>query len=106
MIADALTLLVAFLVLLGALISLVASIGLLRLPDMFTRMHAVSKAGTAGSGLVLVAVAIHSADLATVVKCMAAIGFIFLTTPISAHLLAKAELKARQSRTETPESGV
>lgn len=96
MIADLLTYAIALLILLGAIISLVASIGLLRLPDLFTRMHAVSKAGTAGSGLVLVAVAVQSADMATTIKCLAAIVFIFLTTPISAHLLAKAQVKVRR----------
>ena len=101
MIADLLTYAVALLILLGAIISLVASIGLLRLPDLFTRMHAVSKAGTAGSGLVLVAVAVQSADMATTIKCLAAIVFIFLTTPISAHLLAKAQVKVRREPYDT-----
>jgi multicomponent Na+:H+ antiporter subunit G len=84
------TLAVALLVVVAAAISLVASIGLLRLPDLFTRMHAVSKAGTAGSGLALVAVALYSWDTTTTIKCLAAIVFLFLTGPISAHLLAKA----------------
>lgn len=103
MIADLLTYAIALLILLGAIISLVASIGLLRLPDLFTRMHAVSKAGTAGSGLVLVAVAVQSADMATTIKCLAAIVFIFLTTPISAHLLAKAQVKVRRDRYDAGE---
>ena len=78
----------------GAFISLVASLGLLRLPDLFSRMHAASKAGTAGSGLVLVAVAFHSGDGQTAIKCIAAIAFFVLTAPLSAHLLAKAALRA------------
>jgi multicomponent Na+:H+ antiporter subunit G len=93
MIAAVFTLFVALLVILAAVVSLVAAIGLLRLPDLFTRMHAVSKAGTAGSGLALVAVALHSAELAVVIKSLAAIVFIVLTTPISAHLLARAQWK-------------
>ena len=94
MILDMLTFFVAFLVVLGAAIALVAAIGLLRLPDLFSRMHAVSKAGTAASGLALVAVALNSHDLLTAVKCFMAISFLFLTGPISAHLLAKAQLKS------------
>lgn len=105
MIETLLTLLVSFLVVLGAVVSLVAAIGLLRLPDIFTRMHAVSKAGTAGSGLALVALAIHAEDLSTTVKCIAAVLFLFLTSPVSAHLLAKAQLKIRNSRQETPTPG-
>jgi multicomponent Na+:H+ antiporter subunit G len=84
------TLAVALLVIVGAAITLIASIGILRLPDLFTRMHAVSKAGTAGSGLALVAVALYSSDMTTTIKCLGAIVFLFLTGPISAHLLAKA----------------
>jgi multicomponent Na+:H+ antiporter subunit G len=76
----------------GALIALVAALGLLRLPDLFTRMHAASKAGTAGSGLLLIAVALQSDDTTIWIKCLATIGFFLLTAPVSAHLLAKAAL--------------
>lgn len=74
----------------GALFSLVAAIGVNRLPDLYTRMHAASKAGTVGSGLLLLAVGVHAGDLA--IFCRAVAGFLFfiLTAPISAHLLAKA----------------
>lgn len=106
MIEEFLTLLVASLVVLGACIALVAAIGLLRLPDLFTRMHAVSKAGTAGSGLALVAVALQASDILTTVKCLVALLFLFLTAPISAHLLAKAELRSAGSRKDSnPETG-
>lgn len=98
--SDMLTLFMASLVVLGAAISLIAAIGLLRLPDLFTRMHAASKAGTAGSGLALVAVAIDAADWETAVKCLVAIFFLFLTGPISAHLLARAELRSREKTTK------
>jgi multicomponent Na+:H+ antiporter subunit G len=105
MIETLLTLLVSFLVVLGAVISLVAAIGLLRLPDIFSRMHAVSKAGTAGSGLALVALAIYSAELSTTIKCIAAVVFLFLTSPVSAHLLAKAQLKIRGNSQERQTRG-
>ena len=98
MTTDLLTYFVAFLVVLGAVIAFVAAIGLLRLPDLFSRMHAVSKAGTAASGLALVAVALDSHDILTTVKCFVTIAFLFLTGPISAHLLAKAQLKSGRAR--------
>ena len=91
--ADIVSLIIAFLLVAGALISLIAALGLLRLPDLFTRMHAASKAGSAGSGLVLVAVALHSGEIAIWIKCLAAVVFFVLTAPLSAHLLAKAALK-------------
>jgi len=91
---DIISLLSAFLLLAGALFSLISALGLLRLPDLFTRMHAASKAGTAGSGLLLIAVALDSGEWTIWLKCIAAIGFFVLTAPLSAHLLAKAALAA------------
>ena len=84
------------LLLLGALFSLVAAIGVVRLPDLYTRMHASSKAGTAGSGLLLLAVAMQSAETGTWLKCLLALLFFFLTAPVSAHMLAKAAARRGQ----------
>lgn len=84
---------VALLTVVGALFSLVAAIGLNRLPDLYTRMHAASKAGTVGSGLLLLAVGLHAADVATFGRALAGIIFFILTAPISAHLLARAAHK-------------
>ncbi len=78
----------------GAGFSLVAAIGLLRLPDLYMRMHADSKAGTLGSGLMLLALAIFSVELAVVTRALAGIVFFLLTAPVSAHLLAKAAYTA------------
>lgn len=86
-------LLVAGLMVAGALFSLVAAIGLNRLPDLYTRMHAASKAGTVGSGLLLLAVGLHAADIATFGRALAGIVFFILTAPVSAHLLARAAHK-------------
>ena len=65
MIATAVEIVIACLLVLGASLTLIAALGLFRLPDLFTRMHASSKAGTAGSGLLLLAVAMQSAETAT-----------------------------------------
>jgi len=96
MIGTLVDILIAAFVLIGALLALVAALGLLRLPDLYTRMHAASKAGTAGSGILLVAVAIQSGEFDVWVKSLLAIAFIFLTAPVSAHLLAKAEVQGGQ----------
>jgi multicomponent Na+:H+ antiporter subunit G len=87
---DLATYVVAVLLVAGAAITLIAAIGLLRLPDLLTRMHAASKAGTAGSGLLLLAAAIHAGELDVWLKALASIGFFLLTTPVAAHLLARA----------------
>lgn len=85
---------VGTLILIGAAFTLIASIGLLRLPDLYTRMHAASKAGTLGSGVMLVALALFAFEDATSTRALAAIVFFLLTAPISAHLLAKAAYAA------------
>jgi multicomponent Na+:H+ antiporter subunit G len=88
---------IAILILLGACLTLVAALGLFRLPDLYTRMHASSKAGTAGSGLLLLGVAIQSGEAEVWIKCLFAIAFFFLTAPVAAHLLAKAAVRSGQS---------
>lgn len=88
-----LTLVTVLLLVAGGAFALVASIGLIRLPDVFTRMHAASKAGTVGSGLLLLAAGLHSGDLSTFSRALAGFIFFILTAPISAHLLARAAHK-------------
>ena len=78
------------LIVIGSIFALVASIGLLRLPDLYTRMHAASKAGTLGSCVMLIALAVHASDLAIATRAIAGVVFFLLTVPISSHLLAKA----------------
>ena len=87
-------LLIGTLILIGAFFALAASIGILRLPDLYTRMHAASKAGTLGSGVMLIALALYADDHATVTRALAGVVFFLLTAPISAHLLAKAAYAA------------
>ncbi len=84
----------------GALFSLIAAIGIVRLPDLYSRMHAASKAGTVGSGLLLLAVGIHSQDLSILARALAGFVFFALTAPIAAHLLARAAHEAGYRLTE------
>ncbi len=79
MMAWIMAILVAALTISGAIFSLIAAIGLNRLPDVYTRMHAASKAGTVGSGLLLLAVGIHSMEIPTLARALA--GFFFLSSP-------------------------
>ena len=94
MIGFVATVVTALLVLAGACFALVAAIGLERLPDVYTRMHAASKAGTVGSGLLLLGVGIHAGDLSVLARALAGLFFFVLTAPVSAHLLAMAARKA------------
>jgi multicomponent Na+:H+ antiporter subunit G len=86
--------LAAIVMLSGALFGLLAAIGLLRLPDLYTRLHAASKAGLAGAGLILLAVALAAGDAAIIFRAVAGILFLVLTTPVSAHLLARSAYSA------------
>ncbi len=90
-------LLTSVLILAGSAFALVAAIGLNRLPDIYSRMHAASKAGTVGSGLLLLAVGLHSGDIAVLARALAGFFFFVLTAPVSAHLLAMASLRAGYS---------
>jgi multicomponent Na+:H+ antiporter subunit G len=80
----------AAILLLGAFFSLIGAIGLLRLPDVYARSHAASKAGTVGSGLALIAIAIEVLEPFVATRAIAAVLFFVLTAPVSAHLLMRA----------------
>jgi len=74
----------------GAAFTLIAAIGVLRLNDLYMRMHAASKAGTLGSCVILIAIAIFAGESEVVLRAVAGVMFFLLTAPISAHLLARA----------------
>lgn len=80
----------AILLVLGASFAFIAALGLWRFPDIYCRMHAASKAGTLGSGVMLIAIAFHAGDPGTTTRAIAGFVFFLLTAPVSAHLLAKA----------------
>jgi multicomponent Na+:H+ antiporter subunit G len=83
----------AILILVGATLCAIAALGILRLPDVYTRLHAASKAGPLGAGLILVGVGLSAADPGIIVRCVLGLLFLVLTSPVSAHLLARAALK-------------
>ncbi len=78
----------------GVLLIAATAIGLLRLPDFFSRVHAVSKAETLGIALVLAGLAISEGISLTSVKLLLVIAFIGIANPIGAHLLTRAALRA------------
>ena len=78
------------LVLLGSGFVLIAALGLLRMPDVLMRMHAATKAGSLGAGLLLLAVAVAYGEAAITVRALATIVFLFLTAPVAAHVIGRA----------------
>jgi len=81
---------VSILIILGGGFAAVAGLGLLRLPDVFIRMHASTKAGTLGVGLIVLGVSVHFASSLVLAKAILIIAFLFLTAPVGAHLIARA----------------
>jgi len=78
----------------GAAFAMLGAVGLLRFPDVYTRLHAASKAGAPGVGLILLGSGLASADPFTLVRGVAGLVFLILVGPISAHLLARAALRS------------
>ncbi len=74
----------------GAFFMIVAALGVLRMPDLLMRMHAATKAGTLGAGMVLIAVAVHYGELGIAMRAIATVVFLFLTAPVAAHMIGRA----------------
>lgn len=82
---------VSLILLLGAGFMFVAALGLLRMPDLPMRLHATTKAGALGGGLMVIAVGLEFfGDVAVAARAAAIIAFIVLTAPIAAHLVGRA----------------
>src|SRR5688572_126304 len=79
---------------LGAALALLAGVGVLRMPDVFTRMQASTKASTLGLGCLLIALAIRYPETAVVVRAAAIATFMMLTTAVAAHVIARAAARS------------
>lgn len=80
----------ALLLVSGGAFACVAGVGLVRMPDVYIRMHAATKAGTLGVGLIFAAVAAHFAEAGVAVRALAAIAFLMITAPVAAHMIGRA----------------
>lgn len=75
----------------GVFFVISATLGTLRFPDVFCRMHAITKAGTLGLGLMLAGAAVHFGDdISLVTRAIAVIVFALLTAPASAQMIGRA----------------
>ncbi len=81
---------ISFFLIAGSVFVLVAAIGVLRLPDLMMKMHASTKAGTLGAGLILVSVGIAFDEISVLTRVIATIVFLLLTAPVAAHLIGRA----------------
>jgi len=74
---------------LGMVFVFFAAVGMIRMPDTYLRISVTTKAATLGIGLLLLAAAIYSNEIAITAKVLAIILFILLTAPVSAHLIGR-----------------
>ena len=82
------------LILIGCIFCLVAALGIVRLPDTLTRMHAATKAGTLGAGLLIIGGAVFFQELGVTLRAVTIIGLVVLTAPVAAHLIGRASYES------------
>lgn len=74
----------------GLFFFFVGTMGLIRLPDVLTRMHATTKCDTLGAGLIVLGVVLYLGFTLASLKALLILAFIWLTNPTAAHIIAKA----------------
>lgn len=77
----------------GAFFCLIAGIGVVRLPDVFGRMHAATKAGTLGLALVCIAAMIEAKSWWEIVEPLFVFVFMIASAPVGAHLIGRAAFR-------------
>jgi len=80
------------LILIGGAFCVIGAVGLLRMPDFFTRMHAASVVDTLGAAFILLGLMLQSGLSLVTVKLIAIGILLFFTSPVSTHALARAAL--------------
>jgi multicomponent Na+:H+ antiporter subunit G len=89
----------------GVFFLVVAAIGFVRLPDVFSRLHVAGVIDTLGAPLVLLGAAVHVGPHLTAGKLVLGIAFMSVTSPLVGHLLARAALEAgHEPGAEVPEA--
>ena len=86
--------------LLGALLSLAAGIGLLRFPDALARLHAATKPQVLGLIFIVIAIALSARSLPVLLALVPVVVFQMLTAPIAAHMIGRAGYRTKNFRRE------
>ena len=85
---------VSVLIVLGGFFAFAAALGVFRLPDVLVRIHASTKAGTLGCGLMLAAAALYFGDVGVAARAVVGVFFLILTAPVGAHMIGRAAYRA------------
>jgi multicomponent K+:H+ antiporter subunit G len=96
------------LIIIGAFFTLVGSIGLYKLPDFFMRLHGPTKATTLGVGALLIASALYfsfKTDDISLHEVLITV-FLFITAPVSAHLMAKAAIHIKLKQVDRTQNKI
>lgn len=93
--ALALDILSWVLIVIGSVFSVVGAIGLLRLPDFYTRLHAAGITDTLGAWALMVGILLQAESWLVAVKLVLIVIFLFFTSPTATHALARAALASR-----------
>jgi multicomponent Na+:H+ antiporter subunit G len=88
---DAIT---AIVWIIGSAFALLAAVGVLRMPDVFTRMQVSTKASTLGLGCLLIGAALQLGDFGSFIRVGSISAFLLLTTSVAAHVIARASYLA------------
>jgi multicomponent Na+:H+ antiporter subunit G len=78
----------------GVTLAVLAGLGLVRFPDVFSRMHAATKPATLGLLMVTVGAALQQDDRSDVTKLLLVAAFQFLTAPVAAHMIGRAAYRS------------
>ena len=81
-------------ILAGLFFLIVAAIGIIRLPDVFTRSHAVSLTDSLGAFLLLLGIAMHEGLSMNLLKILAVLALLYLQNPVIAHATLRAAIRA------------
>lgn len=87
---------------LGSIVTAISVYGVLRMPDVYSQLHAAAMASGVGAIAILLA-SIATGDAGTITDAMLVIAFLLLTAPISSHAIAWAAYRRRASQTTPPE---
>jgi multicomponent Na+:H+ antiporter subunit G len=84
----------SFLLLAGVALAVLAGLGLVRFPDVFSRMHAATKPATLGLLLVMLGAALRQDSGSNATKLLLVAAFQFLTAPVAAHMIGRAAYRS------------